>query len=88
MKERVADALNRCRVPGETLSSILFGVEKAGTQLLINTAAESLTNDSSLLYGTQGRPVKLKRHLNSAAMKSVAHNAAFWTMPANACASV
>ncbi|GAA4290937.1 hypothetical protein [Mycobacterium paraffinicum] len=65
--ERVADALNKCRVPGETLSSILFGVEKAGTQQLINTAAESLTNDSSLLYGTQGRPVKLKRHLGSAA---------------------
>lgn len=65
--ERVADALDRCRVPGETLASILFGVEKAGSQQLINTAAESLTSDSSLLYGTQGRPVKLKKHLSSAA---------------------
>lgn len=64
---RVADALDKCKVPGSTLSSILFGVEKAGTQQLINTAAESLTDDSSLLYGTQGRPVKLKRHLSSAA---------------------
>jgi hypothetical protein len=65
--ERVSDALDKCKVPGSDLSSILFGVEKAGSQQLINTAADSLTNDSSLLYGTQGRPVKLKRHLSSAA---------------------
>lgn len=65
--ERVADALSQCRVPGDVLSSILFGVEKAGSQQLINTAADSLTSDSSLLYGTQGRPVKLKKHLSSAA---------------------
>jgi hypothetical protein len=58
--ERVADALDRCKVPGKELSSILFGVEKAGSQQLINTAEDSLTTDSSLLYGTQGRPVKLK----------------------------
>lgn len=65
--ERVSDALSRCRVPGATVSSILFGVEKAGSQQLIDTAADSLTSDSSLLYGTQGRPVKLKKHLSSAA---------------------
>jgi hypothetical protein len=65
--ERVADALDRCKVPGKELSSILFGVEKAGSQQLINTAEDSLTTDSSLLYGTQGRPVKLKKHLASAA---------------------
>ena len=65
--ERVADALDKCKVPGSDLSSILFGVEKAGTQQLINTAADSLTDHSSLLYGTQGRPVKLKKHLSSAA---------------------
>ncbi|MGD1240214.1 hypothetical protein [Mycobacterium seoulense] len=65
--ERVADALDKCKVPGSELSSILFGVEKAGSQQLINTAADSLTDDSSLLYGTQGRPVKLKKHLSSAA---------------------
>jgi hypothetical protein len=65
--ERVADALDKCKVPGSGISSILFGVEKAGTQQLINTAAESLTADSSLLYGTQGRPVKLKKALASAA---------------------
>jgi hypothetical protein len=53
--------------PSSELSSILFGVEKAGSQQLINTAADSLTYDSSLLYGTQGRPVKLKKHLSSAA---------------------
>lgn len=65
--ERVSDALTRCRVPGDTLSSILFGAEKAGSQQLINTASDALTSDSSLLYGTQGRPVKLKKHLSSAA---------------------
>jgi hypothetical protein len=65
--ERVADALDKCKVPGSDLSSILFGIEKAGTQQLINTAADSLTDHSSLLYGTQGRPVKLKKHLSSAA---------------------
>jgi hypothetical protein len=65
--ERVADALVKCRVPGSQPGSILFGAEKSGSQQLINTAADILTNDSSLLYGTQGRPVKLKKALYSAA---------------------
>jgi hypothetical protein len=53
-----------CRVPGSHPASILFGAEKAGSQQLIDTARELLTNDSSLLYGTRGRPVKLKRHID------------------------
>ncbi|MEU7086655.1 hypothetical protein [Streptomyces achromogenes] len=65
--ERVEDALKLCKVPGGGVSSILFGAEKAGSQQLIDTASELLTNDSSLLSGTRGRPVKLKRHLNAAA---------------------
>lgn len=65
--ERVGDALVQCKVPGDGVDSILFGVEKAGSQQLINTAAALLTNDSSLLSGSRGRPVKLKRHLTSAA---------------------
>ncbi len=65
--ERVGDALSLCKVPGGDVGSILFGAERAGSQQLIDTAADLLTNDSSLLSGSRGRPVKLKRHLTSAA---------------------
>lgn len=65
--ERIGDALSLCKVPGDDVSSILFGAEKAGSQQLIDTAADLLTNRSSLLSGSRGRPVKLKRHLTSAA---------------------
>lgn len=65
--DRVYSALMKCNVPGEDVQSILFGAEKAGSQQLIDTAATLLTNDSSLLSGSRGRPVKLKRHLTSLA---------------------
>lgn len=65
--ERVGDALAICKVPGDDAASILFGAEKAGSQQLIDTAAGLLTNHSSLLSGSRGRPVKLKRHLTSLA---------------------
>ncbi|WP_063042395.1 hypothetical protein, partial [Nocardia grenadensis] len=64
---RVYDALTLCNVPGKSVGSILFGAEKAGSQQLIDTAGDLLTNDSSLLSGSRGRPVKLKRHLTAAA---------------------
>ena len=31
---------------------------------MIDTAKDILTDDSSLLYGSKGRPVKLKRHID------------------------
>ena len=66
--ERIEDAMTRlCKVPGGEPASILFGAEKTGSQQLIETAAETLTDDSLLMYGTRGRPVKLKRHLDSIA---------------------
>lgn len=65
--ERVADALALCNVSGETVGSILFGAEKSGTQQLIDTALEDLTDDSILMSGSRGRPVKLKGHVNSIA---------------------
>jgi len=65
--ERVSDALAMCKVPGNTVSSILFGAEKLGSLNLINTADELLTPESVLLYGTKGRPVKLKRHIANVA---------------------
>ncbi len=68
VSERVFDAIKICKVPvGDQIGSILFGAEKAGSQQLIDTAAGLLTDDSSLLSGARGRPVKLKRHLSSIA---------------------
>jgi len=65
--ERITDALALCNVPGNAHSSILFGAEKTGALNLINTAEDLLTPDSVLLYGTKGRPAKLKRHIQSVA---------------------
>jgi hypothetical protein len=65
--ERVADALALCNCAGREISSILFGAEKTGGLRLIDTARDLLTDDSELLYGTRGRPVKLKRHIDSVA---------------------
>lgn len=64
--ERVETALRICNVSGRS-DSILFGAEKQGSQQLIETASELLTDDSVLLSGSRGRPVKLKRHLTSLA---------------------
>jgi len=63
--ERIADAAKLCKINGDQPRSILFGLEKSGTQQLIDTADDILTDDSRLLYGTRGQPVKLKRYLNS-----------------------
>lgn len=65
--ERVYEAMNRCSVPGDKPSSILFGAEKTGALNLINTAKERLTEESRLLAGTRGQPAKLKRHIDSLA---------------------
>jgi hypothetical protein len=63
--ERVSDAIKLCRLGGTESRSILFGAEKSGVLQLIDTAREILTDESSLLYGTAGRPAKLLRHLES-----------------------
>ncbi|MCZ2261372.1 hypothetical protein [Isoptericola sp. QY 916] len=65
--ERVADALKRCKVSTQDIGSILFGAEKSGAQQLIDTAAEALTSESRLMSGLRGHPVKLRRHLSTAA---------------------
>lgn len=65
--ERITDAMTLCNVPGNNAHSILFGVEKSGSQQLIDTAKESLTEDSRLLYGTRGQPIKLRKHLSGIA---------------------
>ncbi|MDA9444328.1 hypothetical protein XH98_35585 [Bradyrhizobium sp. CCBAU 51745] len=66
--ERIEDAAKLCKLNGQAPPrSLLFGLEKTGTQQLIDTAGDILTDDSRLLYGTRGQPAKLKRHLNQIA---------------------
>ena len=65
--ERIDDALRQCNVPGSDRSSILFGAEKSGAVQIIETAAQRLTDDSRLLSGSRGQPVKLKKHINMVA---------------------
>jgi hypothetical protein len=66
--ERIADAAKLCRLEAQTApQSILFGLEKSGAQQLIDTAENILTNDSRLLHGTRGQPVKLRKHLTGIA---------------------
>jgi len=62
--ERIDDALAQCRVPGSRRSSILFGAEKTGAVQLIQTVNDRLTDESRLLAGTRGQPVKLKKHIS------------------------
>lgn len=64
--ERVSDALTQCKVKGDA-KSILFGLEKTGAQLLIETAQETLTDASVLMSGKRGKPALLKPHLRSVA---------------------
>lgn len=52
-----------CKIKNGDPTSILFGAEKNGTLQLIDSVASHLTNESQLLPGTKGQPVKLKRHI-------------------------
>lgn len=66
--ERIHDALHRhCKIRGGEAESLLFGAEKDGKINLIQSVQESLTDDSRLLSGSRGQPVKLKRHIQSVA---------------------
>jgi len=65
--ERVSDAMRLCRVGGTSLQSLLFAVEKSGKLDLVDSVKAALTDESNLLYGTRGRPVKLKRHIDQVA---------------------
>ena len=63
---RIDSALSKfCNIKGNDPSSILFGVEKeANTIQFIDSVKEHLTDDSILLTGKKGKPIKLKRHIN------------------------
>ncbi len=65
--ERVADALKICKVPGNNVSSLLFAVEKSGKLDLVDSVRDALTDESRLLHGSRGRPVKLKKHIDRVA---------------------
>lgn len=63
ISERIEDALRICRVGSQNLNSLLFAVEKTGKLNLVDSVIDALTDESQLMYGTRGRPVKLKRHI-------------------------
>jgi hypothetical protein len=65
--ERVADALNKCRIVRGEPASILFAIEKAGSQQLISTEIRLITENSRVLTGQPGQPVKLAKYLNALA---------------------
>jgi hypothetical protein len=62
--DRIDTALRRCNISGADIGSLLFAVEKTGRVDFVDSVREALTHDSSLLSGTRGRPIKLKRHID------------------------
>lgn len=63
--ERVADALGKFRIARGNPASILFAIEKAGAQQLISTELELITDNSRILTGQPGQPLKLQKYLNA-----------------------
>lgn len=62
--DRIDTALTKhCKIKNGDLSSILFGAEKSGALQLIDSVEEHLTDDSQLLTGSKGQPIKLKKHI-------------------------
>jgi len=67
VRERVADALGKCRITKGDPASILFAIEKQGSQQLIDTEVGLVTDDSRWLSGTRGQPPKLKNYMSQLA---------------------
>jgi hypothetical protein len=65
--ERVADALYMCNIKAGDPASILFAIEKQGSKQLISTELDLVTDNSRVLSGNVGQPVKLKKYLNTLA---------------------
>ncbi|MGC6483462.1 MAG: hypothetical protein ACON4T_07860 [Synechococcus sp.] len=64
--DKMETALSKhCKIKTGNPESILFGAEKTGAIQLIQTAHDILTDDSRLLSGSKGQPVKLKKHIDS-----------------------
>lgn len=63
--ERIDSALTSfCKINNGDPTSILFGAEKSGAIQLIESVTEHLTDESVLLTGDRGQPIKLKKHIN------------------------
>ena len=63
--ERIDTALSQyCKIKGDIPSSILFGEEKSGMVQFIDSVKEHLTDNSQLLTGDRGKPIKLKKHID------------------------
>lgn len=65
--ERISDALRLCKIRRGDPESIFFAIEKSGSEQVINTRMDLITDTSLALSGTRGAPVKLKRHLTGLA---------------------
>lgn len=65
--DKIADALRKCNIKRGDPASILFAIEKQGAQQLISTEMRLITDDSRVLSGKRGQPVKLRKHLNQLA---------------------
>lgn len=65
--ERINDALARCNISSSGPASILFAIEKQGSKQLISTDIDLVTDDSRVLSGKRGQPVKLKKQMNTLA---------------------
>jgi hypothetical protein len=65
--ERVADALDHCRIRQGDPKSILFAIEKRGSKQLIETDLDLITDESRVLSGKRGQPVKLNKYMNQLA---------------------
>ena len=62
---RIDSALSKyCKIKGDIPSSILFGAEKSGQLHFIESVKEHLTDNSQLLTGDRGKPIKLKKHID------------------------
>lgn len=65
--ERVSEALKICKIKEGDPSSILFAIEKQGSKQLIETDLGLITDESRVLSGSRGHPVKLKGQMNKLA---------------------
>lgn len=62
--ERIDSVLTKfCKIKQGDPTSILFGAEKNGAMQLIDSVNEHLTDNSTLMLGKKGQPIKLKKHI-------------------------
>ncbi|GGA46762.1 hypothetical protein [Paenibacillus physcomitrellae] len=65
---RIDHALSKfCKIKHGDVKSLLFGAEKSGSIQLIKSIKDNLTNESRLLSGSKGQPVRLKKHIDAVA---------------------